>query len=199
MVAWGGLAMRLPGAGWFLRKRPYIPAPPGGEPVPEQRGRIRAALAMKTNSQLEQDRVRRQTSDSAAEAIDEKTRRHIRLYGVQPRHELDRRIAEVERERDMEEVLETNASILALSGAILGTTVNKNFFLITGTVLGFLTQHAITGWCPPVPIFRRIGVRTRAEIDQEKYALKALRGDFKNLRGAKSRADVASVWKAVNT
>ena len=43
---------------------------------------------------------------------------------------------------------------------------------------GFLLQHAVQGWCPPVPVFRRLGVRTQTEIDEERYALKALRGDF---------------------
>ena len=43
---------------------------------------------------------------------------------------------------------------------------------------GFLFQHATQGWCPPVPLFRKLGVRTRSEIDREKYALKILRGDF---------------------
>ena len=32
--------------------------------------------------------------------------------------------------------------------------------------------------CPPVPLFRRIGIRTQSEIELERYALKALRGDF---------------------
>jgi hypothetical protein len=32
-----------------------------------------------------------------------------------------------------------------------------------------------------VPLFRRLGVRTASEIDEERYALKALRGDFRNL------------------
>ena len=42
----------------------------------------------------------------------------------------------------------------------------------------FLLQHAVQGWCPPVPFFRRRGVRTAREIEIERYALKALRGDF---------------------
>ncbi len=45
-------------------------------------------------------------------------------------------------------------------------------------VSGFLFQHAIEGWCPPVPILRRLGFRTSYEIDEERQALKALRGDF---------------------
>jgi hypothetical protein len=49
-------------------------------------------------------------------------------------------------------------------------------------VAGFLLQHAVQGWCPPVPLFRRLGFRTAAEIDYERYALKALRGDFRNVR-----------------
>jgi hypothetical protein len=32
-------------------------------------------------------------------------------------------------------------------------------------------QHAMQGWCPPVPLLRRLGIRTRNEIDREKYAL----------------------------
>jgi len=45
-------------------------------------------------------------------------------------------------------------------------------------VLPMLLMHATQGWCPPVPVLRRFGVRTRHEIDAEKYALKILRGDF---------------------
>ncbi|HET9942578.1 MAG TPA: hypothetical protein VFR05_04515, partial [Terriglobia bacterium] len=41
-----------------------------------------------------------------------------------------------------------------------------------------LLQHAVQGWCPPVPLFRRLGIRTQREIDEERYALKAMRGDF---------------------
>src|SRR5437868_10371360 len=81
----------------------------------------------------------------------------------------------------MERWLETNASAIAFSGVALGLLVNKKFFAIPAIVLPFLFQHAVQGWCPPVPLFRRLGVRTRKEIDAEKYALKAVRGDFDEL------------------
>jgi hypothetical protein len=48
-------------------------------------------------------------------------------------------------------------------------------------VATFLLQHALQGWCPPVPLFRSLGVRTASEIDEERYALKALRGDFEDV------------------
>lgn len=144
---------------------------------------------------LQHDRVRRHTRPPSQDRIDEQTRQRVRLYAQAPRAELDRRIDELARERDMEQVLETNASLLALTGAVLGTTVNRRFFLLTATVLGFLSQHAIAGWCPPVPVFRRFGIRTRAEIDQERHALKALRGDYHALH----RGSPDEVLAAVNT
>jgi hypothetical protein len=61
--------------------------------------------------------------------------------------------------------------------------------------MAFLLQHALQGWCPPVPFFRSRGVRTAREIDQERYALKALRGDFAKV----SDVAAASGWAAVHT
>ena len=99
----------------------------------------------------------------------------------------------------MERWLEMNASALAFTGTVLGLLVNKKFFAIPCLVLPFLFQHAVQGWCPPIPILRRQGVRTRREIDREKYALKALRGDFAVLprNGDPSEAG-RMAWEAVN-
>jgi hypothetical protein len=36
-----------------------------------------------------------------------------------------------------------------------------------------------------IPALRRIGIRTRNEIDREIYALKAARGDFKSVSAEK--------------
>ncbi|ACB73879.1 YgaP family membrane protein [Opitutus terrae] len=127
---------------------------------------------------FEIDRVRRHTTPNSLRAIDETTRDNIRHFGRQPRAVVDARISELERTWDIERVLETNASLLALTGAVLGVTTNKKWFWLTAGVLGFLTQHALVGWCPPIPVFRRLGVRTQNELDQERYALKAVRGDF---------------------
>jgi hypothetical protein len=49
---------------------------------------------------------------------------------------------------------------------------------VPALVTGFLFQHAVEGWCPPIPVLRRLGFRTAREIDIERVALKALRGDF---------------------
>jgi hypothetical protein len=70
---------------------------------------------------------------------------------------------------------------------------------LPGIVLPFLLQHAVQGWCPPVPLFRRLGVRTREEIEREKFALKALRGDFEeidSLRRGEEAEDAVESAKA---
>ncbi len=56
---------------------------------------------------------------------------------------------------------------------------------------GFLLQHAVQGWCPPLPVFRQMGVRTQTEIDEKRAALKALRGDFQNVGGENPRQQAA--------
>ncbi|HEV3410373.1 MAG TPA: hypothetical protein VG095_08765 [Chthoniobacterales bacterium] len=129
----------------------------------------------------------------------EAERRVMRAAGTQD-IALSRRIDELEREWDMERWLEMNASALAFGGTLLGLFVNRKFFAIPCFVLPFLFLHAVQGWCPPVPILRRQGVRTRREIDAEKYALKALRGDFAQVpRHGDPAVAARAAWQAANT
>lgn len=136
----------------------------------------------------EPDRVRRSTSPEILNQIDEKIEQNIRFYATQGPELITQRILELDREWDMERWLGTNAATLAFTGAFLGLTASRRWLVLTCGVLGFLFQHATTGWCPPVPVFRSMGVRTRSEIDREKFALKALRGDFKAIRAPHERA-----------
>jgi hypothetical protein len=107
------------------------------------------------------------------------------------------RLAELDREWDIERTLEANAASISLLGLALGATVDRRFFLLPGLVAGFLFQHALQGWCPPVTFFRRRGFRTASEIDQERYALKALRGDFRNVPVAPEEGSGARVRQAL--
>ncbi len=127
------------------------------------------------------DRVRAHTAPEILEEIDHQIETRIQFYATQSKGMISARLAELENEWDIERLLETNASALALTGLTLGLTVNRKWFWLTGGVLVFLLQHAVQGWSPPIPLLRRAGVRTRGEIDIEKFALKALRGDFENI------------------
>lgn len=67
----------------------------------------------------------------------------------------------------------------ATSRRVERTFVNRKWFALPAVVSGFFLQHALQGWCPPVPFFRKAGVRTTSEIDEERTALRLLRGDFR--------------------
>ncbi|HEX4667040.1 MAG TPA: hypothetical protein VH207_10600 [Chthoniobacterales bacterium] len=143
------------------------------------------------------DRVRAQTASHINDQIDQRTRRRLLRASGAPQAAISRLIADLDEEWDIERWLETNASLLALSGTLLGIFVNKKFLAIPCLVLPFLLQHAIQGWCPPVPLFRRKGIRTRREIDAEKYALKALRGDFAEVqRNGEPIQETQAAWRA---
>jgi hypothetical protein len=122
-------------------------------------------------------RVPDHTPASYNRRIEADTAERVRRYALNPRG-IDERLRELDEEWDIERVLEANAATLALSGTILAAFVDRRFLVLPAVVSFFLLQHAIQGWCPPVPLFRRKGVRTAREIEIERYALKALRGDF---------------------
>lgn len=117
------------------------------------------------------DRVRRSTAEHVNRQIDSQTDANIAAVSASSRTAIEQRMAELDREWDVERLLEVNASTLALTGLVLGVTVNRKWLLLPGVVLPFLLQHGLQGWCPPLPVLRRLGVRTRGEIDREKYAL----------------------------
>jgi hypothetical protein len=104
--------------------------------------------------------------------------------------EISDRLSRLDREWDIERTLEANAASVGLLGVGLGAFVSRWFLILPTAVTAFLLQHAIQGWCPPVPLLRHLGFRTSREIDDERVALKALRGDFRatNRRRSPGRA-----------
>ena len=124
------------------------------------------------------DRVRANTPPEINQAIDTEIAAMVRFYASKTDYEIGKRIEELDNEWDIERSIETRAAVLSLIGVVMGLKMSKKWFILPIIVSIFLLQYAIQGWCPPVSILRRLGIRTRQEIDVEKYALKALRGDF---------------------
>ena len=127
------------------------------------------------------DRVRSRTAPEVNYEIDQQIERNIRFFATKPPVALDSRLRELELEWDIERILEMNSSAIAFTGVLLGAFVDQRWLILPALVMAFLFMHATSGWCPPLPILRRMGKRTRNEIDVEKFALKALRGDFNDL------------------
>jgi hypothetical protein len=125
----------------------------------------------------EVDRVRCRTADGVLADLDQRLEERVARYRDADDAEIARRLRELDEEWDIERVLIVNASTLAGLG-VLGGTMRRQVLAFPLLVTGFLLQHGLQGWCPPLAIFRRRGIRTRREIDLERYSLKLLRGDF---------------------
>ena len=142
------------------------------------------------------DRVTSQTAPASNELIRRQTERNIGFYAQHPER-IDARLAELDREWDIERCLETGSSALTLSGLLLGIARSRKWLLLSLGVQGFFMQHALQGWCPPLPLFRRLGIRTADEINQERYALRMLRGDFDAIDEAEGAQRGEQVFAAV--
>lgn len=131
-----------------------------------------------------QERIVKNTDSRVEENTPEEINRQIRrdlkarvLYFAERPEEINRRLDELDREWDLERLLQANAGALSLLGLTFGV-VRSRWYLLPAAAAAFLIQHAVQGWCPPVSLLRRLGIRTNREINHERYALKALRGDF---------------------
>lgn len=115
-------------------------------------------------------------------------------YYARHPQQISARLQELEREWDVERALEANAAGVGLFGVLLTVLRGRQYLILPLAVCGFLLQHALQGWCPPLAIFRRLGLRTRDEIAIERQALKILRGDFKaaGAAGAEQAAAIAT-------
>ncbi|KKB33542.1 YgaP family membrane protein [Bacillus thermotolerans] len=117
------------------------------------------------------ERVKEHTNPKINAEIEAQIEENIKFYRDKSREEIKARIDELNREWDTERVLEANASSLVLSSSILALTVNRKWAILSGVVGGFLLQHALQGWCPPLEVIRRMKIRTSSEINKEKIAL----------------------------
>jgi hypothetical protein len=111
------------------------------------------------------DRIRKRTVQSIANAMQGGARA------------IEARLDELDAEWDAERSFQAGAAALILIGSALAAR-DRRFLPLPAVMAGFVLGHAMGGRCPPIGLMRAIGFRTRREIDHERYALKAARGDF---------------------
>lgn len=120
------------------------------------------------------ERVPRHTPEHVNRQIREQTGRSIQYYRAHPQL-IEERLRQLDQEWDIERTLEANAATLTVTGSLLGLTVSRSFLALPLLVGAFLLQHALQGWCPPLPVLRRMGFRTASEIQEERSALEQIR------------------------
>ena len=134
------------------------------------------------------DRARRHTAAAVLRRIDDET--VSRLAEVARRPEAAPvRLHALDREWDVDRVLETEAAAMGQLGLALGTAVSARFLAMPGIVGAAVFLFATRGVYPLLPLFRRLGVRTSREIERERYAVKVLRGDFAAMPEQPPRAE----------
>jgi hypothetical protein len=138
-----------------------------------------AIIVERLDSQV--DRVR----DHSAQIVNRRVIRGIEASVArcmsQGRDAIVRRLTELDREWDIDRVLMANFAIMG--GVAYGVGLDRDSYrpplgrrrrgwlYFFGAQLAFLLMHASAGWCPPAVLWRRLGIRTKSEIEAERSLL----------------------------
>lgn len=117
------------------------------------------------------DRIRAHTSEEVNQRIDEQILRNVEAHSHSP-EAIERRLEALDHEWDIDRALMANFSVIAFSALMAGIFRHRRFLALPAIQIPFLLWHAKEGWCPPLPLFRRMGFRSRQEIEAEKMELR---------------------------
>lgn len=120
------------------------------------------------------ERVQTHTSDHVQRCIERRAEERVARYRSASPARIRERLRALDREWDVERTLQTNFAVVSLAGLTLGKLVDRRWYLLPAVASGFMLQHALQGWCPPLPVMRRLGVRTIKEIHEERRRLEQL-------------------------
>jgi hypothetical protein len=152
---------------------------------------------MESWNRMSTDAVRSHTPDGLNRRIDARVEKCVRhMAELQDRAAITRYLEKLEREWDLNRVVTVAASAVTVLGLALGAKDGRGWRVVSGVAAGLLLQHGLFGYGPLAELVRALGVRTRREMDLEKFALKALRGDFERIPhegGPLARANAALV------
>ena len=152
---------------------------------------------MESWNQTSTDAVRTHTPDEVNRRIDSQVEACVRhMAEHMDRPTISRYLETLEREWDVNRALMVAAPAVSVLGLALGARWGRGWNLVAGVATGLLLQQGMMGFGPLASVARLLGVRTRREIDLEKFALKALRGDFGRIPhegGPLARANAALV------
>jgi len=123
----------------------------------------------------EPDRVRRHSSARVNAKIDAEltasARHPLTPEGARAKLTL------LDREWDLDRALMANFAVLGgltLTLGVRGIRGRKKpngWLYLFGAQMAFLLVHAVYGWCPTVPVLRRLGFRTAREIEAERHVI----------------------------
>lgn len=142
---------------------------------------------------METSTAKSQEKENKAQEKDQpkkdKSFEQIKEFAHKGKAKISKRLQEIENEWDIERIIHLHLSGVTITGALLGFFVDKRWFALPAVAAAVLVLHSMKGFAPQIPLLRKLGFRTRDEINREKYSLRAMRGDFKN-------TDAEEIWEA---
>ncbi len=160
-----------------------------------------------TQLQQRSDRVRDHSAQKVNENIALMTRARAEESVRQGPEAIVRRLTELDHEWDIDRVLMANFAVAGGVAYTLGlarprrpfTRSSNGFTTLLGVQLGFLLLHATLGWCPPMALWRRLGVRSKAEIEGERvFLMEALAEHTRREAGLAAEAGLTSGDAVIN-
>jgi hypothetical protein len=135
----------------------------------------------------EADRVRDHSAQHVNRRIVREMNSTVEHCERQGRDAIVKRLAELDHEWDIDRILMANFAVVG--GIAYGTGLERysrfgllellgsrrrrtGWLYFFGAQVGFLLLHATVGWCPPMAVWRRLGARTKTEIELERSLLR---------------------------
>ncbi len=141
-------------------------------------------------------RVSRLTVASINEKLRTEAGARVAYYASHP-NEIENRLRELDEEWDVERVIGTEAGATVLTSLIFGAVFSRKWYVLALFAGSMLLLHNLHGAYPLLPLLRRLGIRTAREIAAERYALKAIRGDFRNVPSSHDKAGREQTMQAL--
>ena len=116
-----------------------------------------------------------------SDGVSDLTRDNVARFASASSERLDERLRQLTSEWDVERILALTAGIGLGIGIVLSVLHSLWWLLFAAAIATSLLMQSAFAWSPVLPVVRWMGFRTGCEIARERYALKALRGDFQKL------------------
>jgi hypothetical protein len=116
------------------------------------------------------DRVRARGSKAINARRDRDTEERLRRAKDDPEY-ASHRLAELEREWEIDRAILLAFAGMGAAGLVLGVRKSSRWRFPIAAQVGSLLLYSIVGWSPQAAVLRRLGFRTRQEIDTERNAL----------------------------
>lgn len=145
------------------------------------------------------DRVRAHTDDEVLRRIDDTTCNDLLDQVDAPAESIERRLDQLDREWDVDRVVEAKAALTGLTGLALAASGRRSSLRLPLLAASGLLLFASRGRNLFQPLYRRAGIRSAREIENERHALLALSGRGRPRKQPEGRQRPGSPAHATDT